>query len=419
MSEAGTRAVNCTGCGAPLDLHGGHRVRSLACGYCGAVLDARDEYRVVKQFRDLERPPMPLALGMTGTLRGVAFTVIGVVQYRDDEGYQWLEYQVFSPTHGYHWLSVNNGHFVFSRRVREMPGIGGQQKSTFKVKDRVFKVYESYRARVVFVEGELTYVASVGDVVHAVEGIAPPFIFSRETTGDEVESQLGEYLDAQEVHAAFGLQAPARRPRGIHGAQPYVPGSALPAFSRIARWFALPLLLVAFGIWLFGGGTERIRTAVKPQDYLRGVQTAAFEVEDANSLMSLELSSDLSNAWTALDITVLKDRTPMARFSKQLSYYHGGSGEDAWSEGSRSDRAYFKLAEPGTYTLAIEGAGGTGDRGNTPQDRPIRIAVNEGVIVSRYFFVLALVAILAALAEPVRRLRFESKRWAEVAEDDD
>jgi hypothetical protein len=81
------RAVNCTQCGAPLKLHGGHRVRSLSCGSCGSVLDTKDEYQVVKQFADIQRPQMPLELGMQGKLKGIAFTIIGVVQYRDSEGY--------------------------------------------------------------------------------------------------------------------------------------------------------------------------------------------------------------------------------------------------------------------------------------------------------------------------------------------
>jgi hypothetical protein len=120
------------------------------------MLDSRNEYRAVTQFKDIKRPPMPLKLGMQGKIKDVEFTIVGVVQFRDGEGYQWLEYQLFSPTHGNHWLVSSQGHFVFSRRVRELPRISNVQKSKFKAKGMTFSVYESYTAKIIFVEGELT-----------------------------------------------------------------------------------------------------------------------------------------------------------------------------------------------------------------------------------------------------------------------
>lgn len=419
MSTAPARAVSCTRCGAPLDLHGGHRVRSLTCGHCGSVLDARDEYKVVKQFQEVERPPMPLALGMQGRIKDVDFTIIGVVQYRDGEGYQWLEYQLFSPTHGYHWLNFTDGHFVFSRRVRDMPRMSGKQRATFKVKDRTFKVYESYHARVVFVEGELTYVAEVGDVVQVAEGISPPFVFSRERTKDEEEYQLGEYLPFDEVYRAFGATPPRRGPSGIHGAQPYTPAPWALSLSRMGRWFAIPAGLVAVGLLLFGGGTERLRTTLQAAQVAKGVQTPDFAVEGSNRLMSLELHSRLDNAWAWYDVSIQKGDEQVARLGKQISYYHGVSGGDSWSEGSRSAKAYFKLEEPGTYHLALKATGGVGNSQGPLQDKPVQVVLNEGVLISRYFFILTGIALLAALWEPLRRMRFEGRRWEAVEEDDD
>ena len=98
------RSINCTQCGAPLALRGGHRVESLTCGFCGSVLDAHDEFKVVKTYSDLERPYSPLSLGMSGKIKGVDFTIIGVMEYRDAWFDTWLEYAIFSPTHGYAWL---------------------------------------------------------------------------------------------------------------------------------------------------------------------------------------------------------------------------------------------------------------------------------------------------------------------------
>ena len=46
-------------------------------------------------------------------------------------------------------------------------------KSKFKARGHEFKVYEKYKARVNFVEGELTWIAEKGDEVTITDGIAP------------------------------------------------------------------------------------------------------------------------------------------------------------------------------------------------------------------------------------------------------
>ena len=107
------RSINCTQCGAPLTLHGGHRVESLTCGFCGSVLDAHEDFKVVRTYADLKRPYSPLALGMSGKIKDVEFTIIGMVQYRDAWHDSWLEYAIYSPTHGYAWVAYEHGHFLF------------------------------------------------------------------------------------------------------------------------------------------------------------------------------------------------------------------------------------------------------------------------------------------------------------------
>lgn len=409
MSTEQTRAVNCTQCGAPLDLNGGHRVRSLNCGYCGAVLDTRDEYKVVKQFKDVQRPPMPLPLGATGRVKGVDFTIIGVVQYADEEYERWLEYQIFSPSHGYHWLEYADGHFVFSRRVRERPrkaGVG----TKFKVGENTYKFFGSYQARVMFVEGELTYVASVGDTVNIMEGVSPPYIFATETTGTEEEYQLGEYVPHAEVVAAFKPESPPPAPTSIHGAQPYEPNPGALALSKVGRWFAGAAALIAVALLFLGNGTEVLRESIPATQFVKGARTSTFTVGSSNTMMAVDVFSDLNNAWAWFDIKAIKGESSVARVSTQIARARGGDDD-------RRASAHFRIADPGTYHLAVLGTGGIGNSHGKPQDRPLEITVREGVRTSRWFFVLAVVALIAMIWEPLSRLRFESKRWASYYEE--
>ena len=420
MSTANAaRTINCTQCAAPLDLRAGHRVKSLNCGFCGAVLDSKNEYRTVSQFKNVKRPPMPLKLGMQGKIKGVEFTVIGVVQFRDNEGYQWLEFQLFSPTHGYHWLVSSRGHFVFSRRVRELPRISNVQKSKFKAKGMTFSVYESYTASIIFVEGELSYVARVGDKISVTEGICPPYNLARESNADEQEYVFGEYIDAAQIYAEFKVSKPYPKANTIHAIQPYVAKESALSLSRIGRWFALPALLVALAILIFGNGSRVLSESYSAEQVTKGVHSTPFTVTGGDSMMGLQLASQQSNAWVWYDITLLKGKESIAQLSKQLSYYSGYEGGESWSEGSQSERAYFKLDQPGTYQFFVKGSGGIGNAQGALQNRPLVMTLDEGVIVSRYFFVLALLCALCAIVEPLLRYRFEHKRWAAVLEEDD
>ncbi|MGI9507513.1 MAG: DUF4178 domain-containing protein, partial [Geminicoccaceae bacterium] len=80
--NAEIKAINCTSCGATLDVLGGHRVRSLTCGYCGSVMDRHADFKLLQEYRDRpDRPITPLAIGMQAMLKGVSFTIIGMIQY--------------------------------------------------------------------------------------------------------------------------------------------------------------------------------------------------------------------------------------------------------------------------------------------------------------------------------------------------
>ena len=80
------KSINCTACGAGLDVLGGGRVTTHVCAYCGTQLDALDNYRSLQKFDQLNRPDSPFAIGMRGTLWGVDYTVIGTLQHEERWG---------------------------------------------------------------------------------------------------------------------------------------------------------------------------------------------------------------------------------------------------------------------------------------------------------------------------------------------
>lgn len=423
--DAQFKSINCTQCGAPVMLYGGGRkIQSLTCGYCGTTLDAKNEYAVLKKYIDMERPFMPLNLGQTASIKGIEFIIIGVIEYREVTEYStWLEYQLYSATHGYAWLEYDNGHFVLAHKVHDAPDTPVRKiaRSQFRVRDTLYKVIDFYVAKVSYVEGELTWKPKKDDSVSLTEGIAPPLAYSIEKTEHEMEYFMGEYLPQETVKKAFHSQGNFYKPIGIHAAQPYIPSALTNALSSTGKYF-LPLSIVLLLIvWIMGSGNTVLSQALETQDYLQaeGGTTQYFKVEQPNRLLKLELRQNLENAWYWFDIEVLQGEVPVFSLSQQISYYHGYEGGESWSEGAKKISTYFKVPEAGDYALRVFGEGGTGNSGISPQQKTLYITLKEGVIVSRYFIVLILISLIALTLRPLKKLIFEGRRWQAYSEDDD
>ncbi|MEM7043952.1 MAG: DUF4178 domain-containing protein [Pseudomonadota bacterium] len=417
------QAINCTACGATLDVLGGHRVKSLVCGYCGSVMDSHAGYQVIQRYRDNpDRPYAPLAIGMEAKLKGVPFTIIGMVHYVSHqsgpgwaESYYWISFQLHSPTHGYAWLTWNKGHYFFSYRTREMPHPVTpdhlMQKSPITLDGRKFRMFERYPAEIAYIEGAFTWIAKRGDVVHVVEAIDPPRMFSYERGEHELEYSIGDYMDPGDVHAAFAIDPPGR-PEGIHPAQPYDAGSFFPALGQVGPIFAAVAIVGLFLVLVLGGGREIVNYDAGT---MRGPQSFPFTVSEANQLMELELTAPVSNNWVYYEVTVTDAASgePLLGLGKEISFYFGRDSDGRWTEGSQSGSALFKVPAPGDYEIEIDPAEAGGA---VP---PLTASLSEHVMVKRYMVMLLILSVAAAIIPYIHRHRFEKKRWADVLEDDE
>ncbi|MGI9416560.1 MAG: DUF4178 domain-containing protein [Geminicoccaceae bacterium] len=417
------KAINCTACGATLDVLGGHRVKSLTCSYCGSIMDSHDGYKLLQRYRhNPERPYAPIAIGMQATLKGVPFTVIGMIQYVShqsgpgwEESYDWISFQLYSPTHGYGWLTWNKGHYLFSYRTREMPHPALPdrlaQKSAVRVGDKTFQMFEGYVATVAYIEGAFTWIAKRGERVHVVEAIDPPWMFSYERGDNELEYSRGEYMNPGEIHAAFGIDPPPS-PDGIHPAQPFMPPSILPALSKVGPIFAGIAFVGLLAVFILGDGREIVRYDAGESD---GPQVVPFTVSDAERLLQLEIRAPVNNNWVYYDVTVSETSSDQEILSlgKEISYYTGRDSDGYWTEGSQRAKALFKVPAAGDYEIEITPAEAGG---RVP---PLTASLYEQVLVKRYAVTLLILSILASLALPFARHRFEKRRWHDVLEDED
>ncbi|MEZ5479328.1 MAG: DUF4178 domain-containing protein [Thiolinea sp.] len=424
MSDRKLRSIRCTHCGAPLTLYGGgHKIRTLNCEFCGSVLDVRQEYQVLHRFSNQERPACPFTLGMQGQIKGMAFTIIGVVAWEDVEQYQWVDLLLFSETRGYAWLTYYQGHLMFSRRTRELPNVNVWNlapKFKFRAGTREYRFFERYRAHIVYVAGELTWIASQGDSSLLLEAIDPPHLYTVERNDSEVEYGLGEYLeDRAAVFKSFGITDKPARLSTIHPAQPYRSRFFTP-LSKAARPFVAVAAMAALLIWLFFGGTEIYSEQLDAAAIRNGAGTHEFEVTRPNSLLALKVDTQLQNAWSFFDINIRQGANDIFSIGKEVSFYEGRDDEGYWSEGSRSATALFKVPAAGNYSLHITQAeGGTGESSGAPPATTVNLTLKQGYVSSYYFVWLLVISAIATLSGFIARRLFETKRWKTVLGDDD
>ncbi|HMA36009.1 MAG TPA: DUF4178 domain-containing protein [Chloroflexia bacterium] len=222
------RQFNCPNCGAPLDIQNLGRSKSLVCPICHSQIDlTQPPYQIIGNVGNRPAPlGSPFQLGMQGTLGGETYQIIGRVRYQDD-GDLWDEWLLLSTQGAYRWLSDSTdvGLVLWSPFSPPAPinpttiargmalDLGGPPA----------RVRSQGAAVIAYLEGELTWRATLGDRMQYAEAVgAGGQMYSVEWTESEVEFYAGQALDRRMVESAFGLaSAPAlatsgagRRPGG-------------------------------------------------------------------------------------------------------------------------------------------------------------------------------------------------------------
>jgi len=210
MSKA--HAIQCKSCHASLVFEVESRqLESLTCEYCGQVHDVQKNFRTLHHFKNSLREIRRIALGTEGKINGIAFMVIGYVVYTEvftkdlsdlDEDEYWIEYQLYSKTHGYAFLSCEENEYFFYRKVRDLPTpllTETHEEDEVYYRGLTFTLDEPYDAYVYAVAGSLTWTAKIGNKSNCIDAEHSSGFFSSteyflayEKSSTEEEYYLGE-----------------------------------------------------------------------------------------------------------------------------------------------------------------------------------------------------------------------------------
>jgi hypothetical protein len=438
-------AVNCDNCGTGLDLLGGGRVASTFCGYCGSELDPNDNYRVVRQLQDQQRPGSPFSIGMSGTIRGVKWTIIGTIgmgEYHDGKSWHWAEHQLYSPTHGYAWLTFENRMATFSRRVRLQQSFPIYSENELEEMEnapnpwrfhKTFKYYESGTAIIESLQGEFSWKPSLGDARYT-HFYAPTFYLSRQLFfgqpkgphyGYEVSVPLDEegringeketdeitYLDSEEIECEFGLEEGVLRRNVKHPLRPWTKRPTLSFASVVAIVFLFITLFAWFGI------NEDRPTVTRGTIDVRDLpKEIPFDISTMGRGVEILLETDARNAWGWVEAGVYDPQDiPLFEVGREVEYYEGVEGGEQWDEGSRRTRVRFRAETTGAFTLELdvpERGIWTEGNGAVQDITTVKYSIREDMVAAKWLGFTALLFLCIAVIAPLTRMAIHHDNWS-------
>lgn len=418
-TPAGTpqvRSLNCPGCGASLTVRSFGNAITIVCNSCHSVLDARDpKLKILQQFHasTSEDPPL-IPLGTRGTIRGVAYEVIGFQRRTiqvEGISYSWHEYILFNPGKGFRYLTEYDGHWNDVSMLRSLPDLSSGGASLTYLGE-TYRHFQTADAATSYVLGEFPWQVRVGETASVSDYISPPRVISSEGSGKEVTWSLGEYLAGRDIWKAFKLEGEPPAPIGVYENQPSPLSANVRGVWTLAGGFLIALLALAVGVYWMASDEQILEQTFEFNTSAKGEAsfvTDTFQLKGRTSDVELTTSAEVDNSWIYLNYALINQDTGHAYdFGREVSYYHGYDSDGSWTEGSTANTVTVPSVPPGNYYLRVE-----------PESDPDKGLIRYTVTVKRDvpqagFFGLALLALLIPAGLITwRSLNFEHLRWAE------
>ncbi len=405
MSSNKIRVINCKNCGGSMEMFiQSRKLQTLTCSYCGSVHDIQQDFKLLYKYSNTMQSNTPIKLGMKGKIKGVDFIVIGEIFYSHKLLPQskllpidyWIDYQLYSQTHGYATLSYENGHYIFSRRVRDIaPNLLNDVfvGNVVVYRDMAFKVVEIFQGYLYQVKGSLSWRAKKGDKTTIVMASSPPFMISYEKSKNEIEYYFEEYIKPETIFEGFNIEDNQNDNRiGVHSAQLF-DSPTLKALSKVSFVSMIFSIITLLFLYIFGSGREIFLASWSGSDLKNGI-SKEINLKSVSHLLNLELKSSFSgNRWSNYDITLLQNKKVVKNFYNELNLARKKSPKMS---------IYFKLPSIGKYDLKI--------MSQTTKVPYIKVSLKENVWTLKYFFMLFLISFGSYIFYLFKRYSFELKR---------
>lgn len=383
---------------------------AMTCQHCSTYFTRGNWTEVDVKFNDTTVPVIPI--GSKGKIEGNTYEVMGfVVKYVRKYRFKWREYTLFNPVKGLAFLSESEGHWNFVKPLKDDPK-GEKRGLSFNYNAKEFRLFQKYKAEIVFAKGEFCFDIFSGTAKTLVEEyIAPPYLLSLESDSESYRWYEGTYMANTDVASAFSLNVKTLPPKEGRGyTQPFI--SAFSKESLMLLCFLLGAALFAIQIFLHATSKDKIvfEQSFSGNTLKEGQKmfvTSSFELEGESKSLVMELYAPLYNDWFFGDFVLVNENDNSEyEFSKEIEYYSGNDGGEAWSEGSKKGAAFLSRIPAGRYHMNIYPE-------FTFSNKEFSITLIRDVSNMSNFWVTLLVLSIFPIFYFIRHHHIESSRWSD------
>ncbi|WP_316798045.1 DUF4178 domain-containing protein [Pedobacter frigidisoli] len=416
-----SEAISCPDCGQNVILYDLPRSEFTICSFCRSYFQivGNDLKKQKKQLDGPQKQPL-LKLGATANIHGVDLKVIAYLEKKEaGTDYNWREYILTSHNKGYVTISEFNGHWNLIAGPEFLPDFKQpiSYGNSVGYKDVEYKLFNHYTPAITAMLGELDWDV-LNEKVKATEYIAPPFMVVKEIIGKSnglTNYYIGEYLQPDEIAAAFGLnikELPVKT--GIGANEPSKAYDRWIPTLQISIIAMLVVLGLHFAFEIFKPEKDLINDDFAIQfdgktdpNSFKPFITPSFNVEDYSSNIEFNISANVDNNWFETTIVLVNEKDNRTwEVSKGIEYYHGYEDGEKWSEGSTTEKVMVAGIPKGKYHLNVYPASGD----TTSTNLYIKATANSSMWRNTLLTMLAF-AIFPAISWYLMR-NYEKRRWS-------
>jgi len=398
--------ITCYQCDTKTNLDVGFEVKNFVCPNCHSLfLEMDGKFRFDRKF-EYKPDDIGLHAGQKGTLKGIEYTITGILTKQAYGSYYWAEYILIDAQGQFVFLSLADGHWILLHEVEDKYDIRNHPR-TLTYNDIHFNLYEYSETKVVSAEGFFDFQIPKKEV-KMTDYIQPPYIISIEEFDTEEATYFGEHISSKEVQKAFSLSAmPSKTGTGI--VQPF-----LIDFKNLGIVFCVSALLILCSHWLIYKNTveknvlygEFAIDALSQKDFISN----SFILEGGSAPLTISANTNVDNSWANIQVTLINEKNNEEIYAnKDIEYYHGYTDGENWTEGSSSEKFNICGVSAGKYHLVINLQKQPSDYSNNYLK--VNVVWNQPSMRNVWIPILLMIGIYIGLR--YLKLNFEQKRWEE------
>jgi hypothetical protein len=354
-----SKTTECPSCKQAVVLKGWPFVQLVVCPSCNTKLECTQAGNWIRRNVQQERPAPLIPLGTHLQFYDVDYEVTGRVikEENNTDKARWQETVLYNPLHGFAFLSMYDGHWMFVKERGNFPSHKNPGPQEIWSNGKDFHIFNAYSFSVVTAEGAFPNNIYKDDFrVNVREYIAPPEMWIIERHGDKtMQGFHATYIKRSYLDRQLNGEVYLPSVQGIGAAQPvaHLSKTQLILGAFVACFICI---CVHFGI----AALQSNRTVVSQHlqfdsSDTKTYVTQSFKLDKWRSNLQVEIQAPVDNSWFSLESTLVSSTGDEYGVEQGVEYYHGYTDGENWSEGKTNETVYFSSVPSGTYVLQLKG----------------------------------------------------------------